>query len=242
MASISIVIPAYNEQGNIEEVVSQALSVLNAVAKDYEVLVVNDGSTDDTGKILDRLAQNTAQLRVIHHLKNKGVGEALKTLYANARGDYIFTLPGDGQVKAQELPKFLPFTDRLDIIVGNRQNRVDPLYRLINARLYNLALRLLFGLRVHDVDSVKLYKGEIFDNIQIESSGALGEAEILVKAKDKGYRIGEIDIEHYPRTAGKQTGAKLSVIVRAMWELLVFWTRYQRRRLKSSWAKGAISR
>lgn len=219
---ISVVIPAYNEEQNIEKVARNAASVISALAKEYEVLIVNDGSTDNTGEIIRRLSKEDKHIRTIHHERNYGAGAALKTCYTSAKGDLIFFIPADGQVPVGEIHKLYPYIEQADVIVGNRKERADPIYRRINARLYSTLIWLLFGLNVRDVDGVKLFKKKVFENVLIESNSAFVEAEILIKAQKSNFKILEIPVNHYPRIGGRQTGANLKVIINALWEVVKF--------------------
>jgi glycosyltransferase involved in cell wall biosynthesis len=219
---ISVVIPAYNEEQNIEKVARNAVSIISGLTKEYEVLIVDDGSTDNTGEIIRRLSKENKHIRSVHHERNYGAGAALKTCYTNAKGDLIFFIPADGQVPANEIHKLYPHIEQADIIVGNRKERADPLHRRINARLYSTLIWLLFGLNVKDVDGVKLFKKKVFENIHIESNSAFVEAEILIKAQGSNFKILEIPVNHYPRIGGQQTGANLKVIANALWEVVKF--------------------
>lgn len=222
--AISVVFPAYNEEDNIEKAVYSARLVLNTLCDNYEIIIVNDGSQDNTGKIIDRLASVDRRIKVIHHQANIGYGGALQSGFINSQKDLVCLIAADSQYNIEELKKLLLLIDEADIVVGYRIARKDPLYRIINAKLYNLLIQTLFRLDLKDINcGFKLFKRKIFDEIQIESKGALIDAEILAKAKKKGYRIKQIGIHHYPRVAGKQTGARLGVIIRMFVELLKLW-------------------
>ncbi len=219
---MSIVIPAYNEEKNIERVVSGAVKTLNALYHNYEVLIVDDCSKDKTGEIIENLSRQDPHIRYIHHPLNLGTGMALKTCYTNAQGDLIVFIPGDGQVPADQIHKLLPHITAADIVVGHRIKRADPIYRKINASLYSMLIRLLFGLKIKDIDSVKLFRRTVFEKISIDSTSSFIEAEILIKAHRNNLRIVEFPINHYPRIGGRQTGASLKVIINALWEVVKF--------------------
>ena len=218
--SITIFFPCYNEEHNIERVTREALDVAGRLFDDYEIIIVNDGSRDNTGAIADRLAKENPFVRVIHHEHNKGYGAALRTGFENATKELVFYTDGDGQFKIEEITKLLPLIDKYDIISGYRIRRQDSLIRKINAFMWGLLVNALFKINVSDVDSAfKLYKRKIFDEITLTSQGALIDTEIFAKARAKGYTITEVGVNHYPRVAGEQTGAKLSVIFKAFKEL-----------------------
>lgn len=218
--SISIFFPCYNEEQNVERVTREALAVAGSISDDYEILIVNDGSKDRTGEIADRLAQEHPAVRAIHHEVNKGYGAALQSGFKNATKELVFYTDGDGQFKIEEITKLLPLIEEYDIVSGYRIKRQDSFVRKLNAFLWGALVNALFKIRVSDVDSAfKLYRRKIFDEITLISQGALIDTEVLARARAKGYTITEVGVNHYPRVAGEQTGAKLSVILKAFKEL-----------------------
>jgi len=219
--SITVFFPCHNEQANVKCVVEQAAKVLDALEADYEVIVVDDGSTDATGQIADALAQADPHIRVVHHSRNLGYGAALQSGFRAATKDLVFYTDGDGQFDVGEMPALLPLLVDYDIVSCYRMNRQDNLIRRINGWLWTRVVCLAFSLKIRDVDcAFKLYKRVIFDEIKMESTGALIDTEILARAVRQGYRITQQGVRHYPRTAGQQTGANWRVILRAFKELL----------------------
>lgn len=218
--SISIFFPCYNEEQNISRVTMEAIKVAKRISDDYEIIIVNDGSSDRTGEIAEELSHKNQGVRVIHHEVNRGYGAALQTGFKNATKELVFYTDGDGQFNIEELEMLLPYIEQADIVSGYRICRQDPFMRKVNAFLWGALVNALFKINVSDVDSAfKLYKRKIFDDITLTSQGALIDTEILAKAKAKGYTITEVGVSHFPRIAGEQTGAKLSVIFRAFKEL-----------------------
>ena len=218
--SITVFFPCYNEQDNVVKVVRQAVEVLEGLHADYEVLIVDDGSADKTGRVADDLAAANVRVRAIHHPRNLGYGAALQSGFRAATRELVFHTDGDGQFDLAELPPWLPLMEQYDIVCGYRMNRQDNLVRRMNGRLWTKLTCLLFSLHLRDIDcAFKLYKRAIFDDLKMESTGALISTEILARAARKGYRITERGVHHYPRTAGKQTGGNLKVIFRAFREL-----------------------
>jgi len=217
---ITIFFPCYNEEQNVERVTKEALAVAGRISDDYEIIIVNDGSKDRTAEIADRLANEYPVVRVIHHEVNKGYGGALQTGFKNASKELVFYTDGDGQFKIEEITKLLPFIENFDIVSGYRISRRDPFIRKVNAFMWGTLVNALFKIRVSDVDSAfKLYRRKIFDEITLTAQGALIDTEVLAKAKAKGFTITEVGVNHYPRVAGEQTGARLSVIFKAFKEL-----------------------
>jgi glycosyltransferase involved in cell wall biosynthesis len=219
--SLTVFFPCYNEQDNVTKVVQQAVEVLEALRADYEVVIVNDGSADDTGPVADRIAAANERVRVIHHPRNLGYGAALQSGFRAATKELVFYTDGDGQFDMKELPPLLPLMAEYDIVSGYRMNRQDPPLRRLNGWLWTRMNDFLFSLNLRDLDcAFKLYKRAIFDHIQMESQGALIATEILARAARKGYKITEKGVHHYPRTAGKPTGGNLKVILRAFKEVI----------------------
>jgi glycosyltransferase involved in cell wall biosynthesis len=220
MVAISVFFPCYNEQQNVGRTVEKAREVLDKIGADFEIIIVNDGSTDETGHIADELAGRDSRIKVVHHRRNLGYGAALQSGFRAATKELVFYTDGDGQFDINEMPPLLPLMEEYDIVSCYRLNRRDSMIRKINAWCWTKLVCLLFGLKLRDIDcAFKLYKREIFDHIQLTSTGALIDAEILARAACKGYRITQQGVQHYPRMAGSQTGAKFRVISRAFKEL-----------------------
>ena len=218
---LSYFFPAYNEEANLEGLVNEALEALPRIAQTYEIIAVNDGSRDRTGEIAERLAAaHPGVVRVVHHATSRGYGGALRSGFEAARYELLVFTDGDRQFRVADLARLtdrLAGADRPDVVVGYRIARADPFVRVLYARGYKLANRLLFGLRVRDVDcAAKLFRRAALDGIRVESGGAFFSAELLIKLRQQGRSIVEVGIPHYPRTAGSPTGAKPSVIIRAM--------------------------
>jgi len=218
--SLSVFFPCYNEQDNVSRTVEKALDVLKKLGADFEIIIVDDGSRDKTGQIADELSRCNPAVKVVHHPTNLGYGAALQSGFRAAAKELVFYTDGDGQFDINEMPALLPLIGQYDIVSCYRINRQDNLLRKINAWCWTRLVCWLFGLRLRDIDcAFKLYKRAIFDNMKMLSTGALIDTEILARACRKGYTIVQRGVHHYPRTAGKQTGANLKVILRAFREL-----------------------
>jgi glycosyltransferase involved in cell wall biosynthesis len=218
--SISVFFPCYNEQDNVTRTVEQALAVLKKINADFEVIIVDDGSSDATGQIADEISRRESTVKVVHHHPNLGYGAALQSGFKAATKKLVFFTDGDGQFDISEMPPLLPLMEQFDIVCCYRLNRQDNLIRRFNGWAWTKLVCFLLNIKIRDVDcAFKLYKREIFDNIRMSSMGALINAEILARAVRKGYSITQKGVHHYPRTAGTQTGANLKVILRAFKEL-----------------------
>lgn len=224
---ISAVLPAYNEEENIEKAARDMADVLRSLnLNDWEVIIVDDGSKDRTGEISDRLAAEDPQhIRVFHHQPNRGYAEALKTGFTSARHPLIFYTDSDNQFDVKELTHLLPLIEQADIVCGFRIYRFDPLTRLILSWGFNLLVRIIFRINVRDIDcAFKLFRREIFDKVIIESKKFFVDAEILAKAKYYGFRLVEVGVRHYPRTAGSST-VRPSHVFSTLRELARIWVR-----------------
>ena len=221
LPELSYFFPAHNEEANIEGLVEEALTTLPALADRFEIVIVDDGSKDTTPQIADRLAAAQPDVvRAVHHPTNLGYGAALRSGFRASRYGAIGFTDGDRQFRVADLGRLidrLNEADQPDVVAGFRQKRADPPIRTIYARLYRLANRIFFGVRVRDIDcACKLYRREALQGIRVESGGAFFSAELLIKLQVAGRRVGEVGVPHHPRTAGSPTGAKPSVIWRAV--------------------------
>ena len=223
MPTISLVMPAYNEAENIEPMVEEATPALEANADDYEIIVVDDGSADDTAAVTRRVMESHPHVRLVEHPVNQGFGAAVFSGFTNAEKDWIFYTDADRQFVLSELERFVPYMDEADLIAGYRAPRRDPFMRVFYGKGWSALCTLVFGYTVRDVDcGFKLFRRDIIQNLAptIASRGATFSIEWLVRAKRAGYRFVELPVTHRPRVVGSQTGANINVIVRAFRELV----------------------
>ena len=228
--SLSIFFPAYYDEKNIRKVTEGALKAIADLGiTTYEITIVEDGSPDRTGEVADELAREYPNVWVIHHERNMGYGAALKTGFTNARHEWVFYTDGDNQFDLNELKKFVALTPYTDIVAGFRINKQYSPYRKFTSFVYNLVLRMLFDIRDRDVDcAFKIYRRDLFDKIVIESKDAFIDAEIAIKARLLNYASTEVGVTHLPRVDGVSTGARPSVILRTIREILSYHRRYKR--------------
>lgn len=223
--SLSIFMPAYNEEGNIATTIIDARNAAKQVAKRYEIIVVDDGSIDRTAEVVLELKKRDPAIRLIRHRKNKGYGAAVKTGIAACKLDWIFFTDSDGQFRYDELPNFVDSRNGADLVIGYRKKRMDPFHRVFVAQvLLKIWNFVLFGLTVRDVDcAYKLIKKEVRDRIHLDTESAITVTEFIVKAKALGYRLLQLPVHHYPRKFGHQSGGNWRVIVRAARESFVLY-------------------
>ena len=218
---LSIVLPAHNEAENIERAVLRATQVAERLFGRHEIIVVDDGSTDDTAAILRRLAQSDSRVRVIRHARKRGYGEALRNGFVSSRLDYLFFTDADLQFEIQELELLVPYLGTVDVIVGYRRQRQDPWRRRFLAWTWNRIMRLLFYIPVRDIDcAFKLFNRRVLDDLDIETVGLLVNTELMVKLGRSGYSVVEVGVSHLPRTAGRSKFGDMRVILKSLVELL----------------------
>ena len=223
MASISAVLPAYNEEENLPRTTRATVDTLSTLATDFEVIIVDDGSRDGTAAVAEKLAEEMPRVRLVRHTVNQGYGQALWTGFTSATKDLVFFTDSDGQFKLDELGRLLPEIANADLVIGYRAPRRDPFIRWLNAFGWNALVTLLFGYTARDIDcAFKLFRRSVLERVNVQSRGATFSAEFLVRARAAGYRFVEVPVTHLPRTAGKATGAKPKVIIRAFRELIRF--------------------
>ncbi|MEW5759047.1 MAG: glycosyltransferase family 2 protein [Candidatus Omnitrophota bacterium] len=224
LEQLSVFLPAYNEQDNIVNTVEAVYKIMPHFAEKFEVIIINDGSSDQTAARLEELANKYVDFRIITHANNRGYGAALKSGFLNSKYDYIFFSDSDGQFDLSQIDKLITLINICDIAIGFRIKRQDPLYRIINAKAYNLLVVMLFGLGVRDIDcAFKLIRKNVLDKINLKSESQFISAEFLIKAKKLGFRIQQCPVKHLPRTEGRATGNSFRAIVNSFKELFRLW-------------------
>ena len=226
VAELSFFFPAHNEEANLEALVDEALQTLPALADSFEIIAVDDGSRDRTPAIADELAaKHDGLVRVVHHPVNLGYGAALRSGFQAARFNLVAFIDGDRQFKVADVGRLterMAAADAPDVVLGYRLKRADPPIRRWYARIYRLSNRIFFGVRVRDIDcACKLFKREALTPIRVASGGAFFTAELLIKLRYEGRKLAEVGVPHYARMAGSPTGAKPSVVLRAVRD---FWS------------------
>lgn len=224
--SISVVLPVYNEEGNIYEVVREITDFLPSVTIDFEIIAVNDGSIDRTSDILEELSSTDSRVKVIQHKKNKGYGAALISGLEKAGKELILIMDADRQFNIFELKGFIPYIEDFDIVAGFRIKRKDPFPRYLLGVCFNLMSKILFRTNTKDINcGFKLFKGELLHNINLTMEGALINVEFMALLRRTKARIKEVGVNHYPRFFGKQTGGSLKIIREAFLSIFLLMRR-----------------
>ncbi len=228
--SLSIILPAHNEEVAIAETLHAVVDAVSTWMPDYEVIVVNDGSKDSTRSIVEEIAASNPHVQLVNHPANQGYGAALVSGFEVCSKDLVLFMDSDGQFDIHDLERFFPYIDEYDAVLGYRVQRQDTWMRKLNARGWKMLVRLVFGLRVRDIDcAFKLYRGQFFREQQLETRGAMINSEILYKFTRAGYTYTQLGVCHLPRRGGRATGARLSVIARAFGEMFTYAWRWRRK-------------
>lgn len=239
LRGVSFVLPCFDEQDNVADAVRNAASAAALCCHDYEIVVVDDGSSDRTAAIAAGLAAADSHVRLVVHARNRGYGDALRSGIAAARMDWVLLTDADLQFDLRELEDFVPLTRTADAIWGWRILRQDSARRRASAAVWNQLVRRLFALPVRDVDcGFKLVRRDLLQGFALRSGGAMISTELVVRCQAEGARFAEIGVHHRPRVAGTETGGNPRVIVRALHELLVM--RRSLRRLSRSHPTTAV--
>ena len=224
---ISVVYPMYNEEENIQPAVEMATRVLEPLtAGNYEVVIVNDASTDRTGEIADELASADPHIRPVHHEVNRTLGGSIRTGLAHSQGELILYMDADLPCDLAHIHEALPKFDQADVVIGYRRRRYEGWRRWVYTKVYNALIRLLFGVSVRDVNcGFKLFKREVIEAMELHSEGSFIDAEMLSEAQRLGFTIAEIPVVYTPRQTGTSTLARPAVIVKIVRELFQYWAR-----------------
>ena len=226
---LSVFFPCYNEEKNIKNTVSKAITVLNKVAKKWEIILINDGSKDNTGKILDQIkSANPNHIKIITHNPNRGYGAALKSGLYNSQYQWIAFTDSDGQFDFGEITKFIDKQKetKSDIVIGYYLSRQVSKATIFTSKIWEIIVFVLFGLKVTDIDcGFKLLNKKVVEKIpKLEAErGAFISSEFLIKSKKAGFKITELGVHHYPRVEGQATGRNLKVIIKSFTDLFSLW-------------------
>jgi len=225
LPELSIFFPFWNEEKNVKHVVESAILVAKSIAEQWEILIIDDGSSDKTYEIGRELAQKYKNVRAITHSPNRGYGAALREGFENARYKYVVFTDGDRQFDFSEVDKFVDAINGSDIVIGFRKKRRDKFVRHVLMYLLKIWDFVFFRFYFKDIDcGFKMFRKSVFNEIMpLRSEGAMITTEILAKATRKKLKIKEVEVNHYPREFGDQSGANIAVVVRAVLESFILW-------------------
>ncbi|MEK7616313.1 MAG: glycosyltransferase family 2 protein [Patescibacteria group bacterium] len=223
LSSISFFCPAYHDSGNLPKLIPEVVTFLSSVTDVFEVIIVEDGSPDDTGRVADDLARQYSQVRVIHHPKNLGYGAALRSGFQAARYDFIMYTDGDRQYDVNEFKPYLSLLAKYDVISGYAISKNVSLRRRLQSWTYNVLLLALFWVWYRDANcSMKVYRRHVLDTIKIQSTSAFIDGEMLIKTKRAGFHIGWFPVHHLPRMTGIASGSNITVIADTIRDMILF--------------------
>lgn len=226
MPSVSLVIAAYNEAESLATVFERSFSVLQDCTDDYEVIILDDGSTDGTRGVAEEIRDRYPEcVKVLTHEQNQGICATFEELYRSAEKEYVFDVPGDGEFPPEVLREILPLLDDYDVVICNRVFRNYTIYRRLISFCYRWLPRLLFRVDLYDPGSIKCRKREVIQEIQVQSRSVFAEAERMIRAVRRGYRITKVDIRPELRMGGKARGASFGNVFGAVWDLFRLWWR-----------------
>ena len=225
--SISVFFPVYNDARSIGKLVSDVSDVLERRFRRWEIILVDDGSEDDSAQVVDRLAAADGRIKAVHHGVNRGYGAALNTGFTHSTGDLVFYTDGDGQYDPRELERLLDHLDGADVVSGFKRSRSDHALRVFEGRFYHVCSRVVFGLFDRDIDcDFRLLRRHVVRHIlPLESTGGAVGTEILWKVHNAAWRVTEVAVHHYPRPYGRSQFFRARRIAHAVYELTRFWLR-----------------
>ena len=221
---VSVIFPAFNEEGNIRCTVETVIRALPKVAMKWEIIVVDGGNSDATALVCDELKAQFPEVEIIRHGQNRGYSAALKSGIMSTKYDLIFFSDSDGQFDFRDLEQLIFWSEDYDIVAGYRAKRQEPLYRRINALGWNVLVRLVLGIKLRNIDcAFKVFRRSVFDHVQIRCVGAMVNTEILAQATQLGMRIRKVKVSYFPRRQRKQSGTNVHVIIKAFRKLCRPW-------------------
>ena len=217
--SLSVCMPCYNEADVVEDCLNASLKIMPHFVENFEIVIVDDGSKDQTAAIVEKVAEGDSRVKLIKHEQNRGYGAAVTTAMKNATCDYVMFTDGDGQFSLLDLPQLLQHLSDHDFVVGYRHQRVEGGARVLNAKAWGMLVRMLLGVKIRDLDcAFKVFPRDIIEQLEMTSEGACINAQMMAQLR-KGLKYCEVPVMHYPRYHGAATGANLKVILRAFREL-----------------------
>ena len=213
LSSISFFCPAYHDEGNLPRLIPKVIDFLQKITDTFEVIIIEDGSPDNTGRVAEELAQRYPHVRVIHHRNNMGYGATLRDGFRAAHYNYVMYTDGDNQYDISELRPYLHLLDSFDVLSGYAPNKVISFRRKMQSGVYNWLIAALFFIWIKDIDcAMKIYKRRVLDSMEIKSTSAFIDAEMLIKTKKSHFTIAQFPVTQYQRASGPASGSRWSVV------------------------------
>lgn len=223
LPEVSFFCPAYHDEGNLPKLIPVVFNFISKISRKFEIIIIEDGSPDKTGEIADNLAKQYPYIRTIHHPQNLGYGATIREGFFNARYEYVMYTDGDNQYDVREFGPYLYLLKTHDILSGYAKSKIITTRRKIQSFVYNLIIKFLFFVNIRDIDcAMKIYSRKALDAITIKSSSAFIDAEMLIQASRKGFKIAQFPVTQYPRTSGSECGSKFGVVWATIKEILLF--------------------
>lgn len=223
MKDITISIPAYNDSKSLQILINECCEICRSLQLDFQILVINDGSHDDTLHLLENLTISYKELKFLHHENNRGFGATLKEVFTLPDSRWIVFLPGDNQFPAKNIERFVLLREKFDFIIGYRKKRNDNLKRKFYSYIYNILVSFISGYEVNDVNSIVCFKKDILSSFQFNSTSAFIHAELFIKASQNKVSLIEVEVLHQKRNFGFGAGGSIKVIVPVIIDLLKFY-------------------
>tara|TARA_B100000700_G_scaffold146207_1_gene162669 strand:- start:3412 stop:4116 length:705 start_codon:yes stop_codon:yes gene_type:complete len=224
--TISLMFPLYRDKKTVKKMILRSLNILRRTKKKFEIIIVDDGCPENSGKIALKFSKKIKNIKVIFHKKNMGYGAAIKTGIKNCKNDYIFAIDGDGEYDVNDLPRLLKSVQKGDLVITYRFKKKYSTSRIIISWAYNIILRFLFRTKYRDISTgSRLIKKSIMKKIKLTSNSPFVGAELAIKAKRAGFKVNEIGIHTYPRTFGTGSSVSLKNILLTIKDMLLLFTR-----------------
>jgi len=225
--SITVIFPAYNEAANIRQAIAKSMDAMSSRFETFELLIINDGSQDDTGSIAEELAAGYPEITVLHNERNMGLGETLYRGFQCAKGELVIQNAMDYPLDLRDLDRLIPVLDEADVVVAVRKAYAGYTpYRKLTSKVNRALLRILFEPKLRDYNYTQLYKAKVLEAARpVSRSTVFIAPEIIIRAHELGFRIKEVDIDYHPRLAGEATSGKPRVILISVRDMFVFWVK-----------------
>ena len=224
--SISLMFPLYNDKNTVELMIKKSSNILKKLKRKYEIIIVDDGCPQNSGKLAEKIAKKFSNVRIFFHKKNLGYGAALKTGLQKCKNDWIFMVDGDAEYDVNDLPRLFRATKNCDLVITYRYKKKYNTYRIIISWVYNAILRLIFNIKFRDISTgSRLVSKKLIKNIKLRSNSPFVGAELAIKAGLAGYKVGEIGIHTYPRTFGSGSSVGLKNILLTLKDMVFLFFR-----------------